>query len=78
MSRVKRVWRQDEEPVNLRFVFGPLGSIEATFLCPGCGQHVWGDYGEGDRVYECECGARLRLRVEATLEEMEEEEVKGE
>jgi len=70
--RVKRVWRVGEEPVNLRFIFGPVGVIEAAFRCPGCELDVWGDYGEGDRLYECQCGAHLRLVLEPGLEELEE------
>ena len=71
--RVKRVWRVGEEPVRLMFYFGPLEVIEAEFQCPGCLQYVHGDYSEGDRVYECACGARLRLVLEAGLQELEGE-----
>jgi len=70
-DKVKRVWRVGESPVSLCFLYGPLGMIEATLYCPGCGEYAMTDTCGKDLVYECACGARLRLRLEPTLEELE-------
>lgn len=70
-DKVKRVWREHEEPVGLHFLYGPLGMVEALFRCPDCKQDVEVDYGGEDLFYHCRCGAHLHLRFRPTLEELE-------
>jgi len=70
-SRKRRVWRVGEKPVNLSVLYGPLGMVGTRFRCPGCGQHVEVEDEGEDLFYHCECGARMRLRIEPGLEEVE-------
>ena len=74
MSKVKKVWRQGEKPVNLTLLFGPLGTVGAGFGCPGCGKPVGVDYEGEELFFHCQCGAHLRLTVGPRLEELEGED----
>lgn len=70
---VKRVWRVGEPPVNLSVVYGPLGMVGTSFLCPGCAQTVTVEDSGEDLVFHCECGAVLHLRIEPRLEKLDGE-----
>lgn len=74
--RVKRVWRVRERPVNLGFLYGPLGMVGASFRCPDCGRAVEVEYSGEELFYHCGCGANLRLTVEPGLRELEREWIK--
>jgi len=78
MSRVKRVWREGESPVLLCILALSDQGVGLAFQCPQCGadSETWGP--TVIRRVQCSCGVHLRLTIKATLEELEEEEVKGE
>jgi len=78
MSSVKRVWKQEEEPVGLYLLQGSLGSLAIGWWCPGCGAHAETDADEDHMHLVCPCGQHVKVHLKATLEELEVEEVKGE
>jgi len=78
MSRVKRVWRQDEEPVKLWLLVGRDSEITIHFDCPRCGKS-WDQRAPTDQyTLTCSCGCKMVLSLKLTLKELEEEVVKGE
>lgn len=78
MSRVKRVWRAGERPINLYMHPGVRGLVGIGFRCPGCKQWRDLEVTEKDMHIICPCGLHLAINLEVTLRELEEEEVKGE
>ncbi|MCK4300180.1 MAG: hypothetical protein KAX80_11640, partial [Planctomycetes bacterium] len=70
---VVRLWHVQERPVNLTLISGPLGIVRATFRCPACGRISGLEYCGEEVLYDCQCGAHLRLTVEPGLAELEGE-----
>ena len=68
--KVKRVWRVDEEPVNLTILSGVLGPLVVEWRCPECKGHKTVDADEACMYLECPCGQRVHVHLRPTLEEL--------
>ena len=73
MTRVKRVWEMGEKPVDVSPYRDYDVGLYVSAFCPQCGMTLHGGPGTGPWYIACACGAKLRLVLEATLEELEVE-----
>lgn len=71
MSRVVRVWRMEEEPVNAHFACDYDTGPHIVCYCPQCERWFWAPVGEPVWNISCPCGAQMRLRQTVTVEQLE-------
>lgn len=76
MSRVKRVWEEEERPVDLYLFQGSLGPLAVGWWCPACGAHAEVDAHADTMHLVCPCGQHVKVHLKVRLEELEEEEPK--
>ena len=70
-DKAKRIWRVDEEPVELYVVYDSDGADGVEWLCPGCREHTTIQAYHRHEEHTCSCGTKVVIHSEATLEELE-------
>lgn len=70
-DKVKRQWGLDQGMPSLSLSVHARRGLRYSFRCPGCDRWREGRLIMSLQMTACECGCLLRVRINATLEELE-------